>query len=114
MSEITSIYLQNFQSIRGAVELPIRPLTFLYGPNSAGKSAVHDALHLLNVALKSGDGLADLVRRWTHAGALTAEASMLVGASFRVRGEFGGDTLAEQVEFPDEFPDEFAERFLNP
>ena len=34
---------------------------------------------------------------------------MLVGASFRVRGEFGGDTLAEQVEFPDEF----AERLLS-
>ena len=104
MSEITSIYLENFQSIRDAVELPIRPLTFLYGPNSAGKSAVHDALHLLNVALKSGDGLADLVSKWTHAGALTGKASsMLVGASFRVRGEFGGDTLADQVEFPDEF-----------
>lgn len=104
MSEITSIYLRNFQSIKDAVELPIRPLTFLYGPNSAGKSAVHDALHLLNVALTSGDGLADLVMRWTHAGApMPDPAAMVVGASFRIRGEFGGSALIEQVELPDEF-----------
>lgn len=104
MSEITSIYLENFQSIGNAVELPIRPLTFLYGPNSAGKSAVYDALLLLNVALKGGDGLADFVRRWTRFDALTGEASaMVVGASFRIRGDFGGDTLSDQVEIPDEF-----------
>lgn len=104
MSEFTSIYLQNFQSIRDAVELPIRPLTFLYGPNSAGKSAVHDALHLIQVALMSGDGLDDLVRRWAHAGGPTPElGAMVVGASFRIRGEFGGSALIEQVEFPDEF-----------
>jgi hypothetical protein len=104
MRKITSIYLENFQSIREAVELPIRPLTFLYGPNSAGKSAVHDALHLLNVALTSGDGLSDLVRRWTHKVTPVAEATaMVVGATFRVRGEFGGQALIDRVEFPDEF-----------
>lgn len=104
MSKITSIYLENFQSIRDAVELPIRPLTLLYGPNSAGKSAVHDALHLLNVALTSGDGLNDLVRRWTHTNTPAAErTAMVVGATFRVRGQFGGAALIDQVEFPDEF-----------
>jgi hypothetical protein len=106
MSKITSIYLENFQSIREAVELPIRPLTFLYGPNSAGKSAVHDALHLLNVAITSGDGLSDLVRRWTHTNTpATERTAMVVGATFRVRGEFGGAALIDQVEFPDEFAD---------
>lgn len=106
MSKITSIYLENFQSIRDAVELPIRPLTFLYGPNSAGKSAVHDALHLLNVALTSGDGLSDLVRRWTHTNTSAVEKTvMIVGTTFKVRGEFGGAALIDQVEFPDEFAD---------
>jgi len=107
MSEITSIYLENFQSIKDAVELPIRPLTFLYGPNSSGKSAVHDALYLLNVALTSGDGMADLIRRWTHVNAsLTDTSKMVIGVSLRVRGEFGESALIERVEFPDEFDEE--------
>jgi hypothetical protein len=76
----------------------------LYGPNSAGKSAVHDALHLLNVALTSGDGLGDLVKRWTHKKAPTIEnTAMVVGVTFRVKGEFGAQALIDRVEFPDEF-----------
>jgi hypothetical protein len=51
MTQLTNIQLQNFQSIREKVDLPIRPLTFLYGPNSAGKSAVYDALCVIDSLL---------------------------------------------------------------
>jgi hypothetical protein len=51
MTRLTNIRLQNFQSIHEKVDLPIRPLTFLYGPNSAGKSAVYDALCVIDSLL---------------------------------------------------------------
>ena len=39
-----SIGLQNFQSIREYTKIPLAPITLIYGQNSAGKSAIHDAL----------------------------------------------------------------------
>ena len=47
MSKITAIEIENFQSIKDLVRIDIAPLTLLYGPNSAGKSAVFDALDLI-------------------------------------------------------------------
>ena len=41
---ITSITIENFKGISNAVEIPIRPLTFLFGKNSSGKSTVLQAL----------------------------------------------------------------------
>jgi hypothetical protein len=43
-SGIRKIYLENFQSITGPVEIELEKLTLLFGPNSAGKSAVFDAV----------------------------------------------------------------------
>ena len=37
---ITSLRLGNFKAIGQAQDLPIRPLTLLFGPNSSGKSSV--------------------------------------------------------------------------
>jgi hypothetical protein len=45
--QIQRIHLQNFQSIKGPVRLDLAPITMLYGPNSAGKSAVADAVRLI-------------------------------------------------------------------
>ena len=41
---LNAIIIENFQSLRDPVELPLAPITLLYGPNSAGKSAVVDAI----------------------------------------------------------------------
>lgn len=46
-SRLTSIGLQNFQSFADYQEIPIAPLTFLYGPNSSGKSGLIDAMRLI-------------------------------------------------------------------
>jgi hypothetical protein len=43
---LDAIVIENFQSFREPVEVPLAPITLLYGPNSAGKSAVLDALAL--------------------------------------------------------------------
>jgi predicted ATPase len=45
---VTAIELQNFQSIEDHQIIPIGRLTFLYGPNSSGKSAIKDALNTLS------------------------------------------------------------------
>ena len=47
MAYLTGIYLRNFQSIAGPVFLKLDKLCLLYGPNSAGKSAILDALDII-------------------------------------------------------------------
>jgi hypothetical protein len=47
MSEITGVYLKNFQAIKDPAFIKLNKLTFLFGPNSAGKSSVIDALDML-------------------------------------------------------------------
>jgi hypothetical protein len=42
---ITAITLENFKGIREPMRLSIRPITLLFGPNSAGKSTFLHALH---------------------------------------------------------------------
>ena len=44
---ITSITIENFKGIGDAVTIPIRPITLLFGKNSAGKSTVLQALRYL-------------------------------------------------------------------
>ena len=46
MDRITCIELQGFQAFRDPVRLELAPITLLYGPNSAGKSAIFDGLEL--------------------------------------------------------------------
>lgn len=47
MTTITKLIIGGFKSIRDRTEIPLAPLTFLFGPNSAGKSALQEALNLL-------------------------------------------------------------------
>jgi len=42
---ITSITIENFKGIRGPVRVELKPITLLFGPNSAGKSTIIQALH---------------------------------------------------------------------
>ena len=42
---ITKIAIENFKGIGERVEVELRPLTLLFGPNSAGKSSILHALH---------------------------------------------------------------------
>jgi hypothetical protein len=59
-----SIGLQNFQSIREYSEIPLSPITLIYGPNSAGKSTIHDALHFISHFMTGADGVRDYLDRW--------------------------------------------------
>jgi len=42
---ITAIEIENFKAIRDRVRVELKPITLLFGPNSAGKSTVVQALH---------------------------------------------------------------------
>ena len=47
LPSLTGIFLENFQSLRSPAYVKIAGITMLYGPNSAGKSSVIDALEFL-------------------------------------------------------------------
>jgi hypothetical protein len=49
---ITAITIENFKGIADPVTLPIRPITLLFGKNSAGKSTLLQALHYLREVLE--------------------------------------------------------------
>jgi predicted ATPase len=46
-SKLLGIFLESFQSILNPTYINLENLTLFYGPNSAGKSSIIDALHLL-------------------------------------------------------------------
>ena len=45
---ILELTLGGFQVFAEPVTFPLGPITLLFGPNSAGKSAIADALHVLS------------------------------------------------------------------
>lgn len=66
---LTALILENFQSIKKETIIPIRPLTFFYGPNSAGKSSIFDALELLKTYFdpcKNDAEIEAMLNRWAR------------------------------------------------
>ncbi|MBK7134869.1 MAG: DUF3696 domain-containing protein [Rhodocyclales bacterium] len=51
---VNEIYMKGFQVFGAETHIPLRRLTMLYGPNSAGKSAVEDAISLLSSLCRKG------------------------------------------------------------
>jgi len=52
---LTSLHLANFKAFADEQRVPIRPLTLIFGANSAGKSSILHALLLANEAVRTGD-----------------------------------------------------------
>ncbi|NOY92019.1 MAG: DUF3696 domain-containing protein [Deltaproteobacteria bacterium] len=48
------ISIQNFKGIGPRVDIDLRPVTLLFGPNSAGKSTILHAIHYAHALLESG------------------------------------------------------------
>lgn len=46
--------IENFKGVGTRIELDLKPVTLLFGPNSAGKSTVLHALHVLHALLEHG------------------------------------------------------------
>src|SRR3954454_21774697 len=49
---VTGIEIENFKGISGCQAIELRPITLLFGPNSAGKSTILQALHYLREILE--------------------------------------------------------------
>jgi hypothetical protein len=52
---LTSLRINNFKGIGGTIEIPIKPVTLLYGVNSAGKSSVLHSIHFMRGVLENYD-----------------------------------------------------------
>ncbi|MCR8726678.1 AAA family ATPase [Frigidibacter sp. ROC022] len=52
---LTRIEIANFKGISGRQVIDLRPITLLFGPNSAGKSTILQALHYLREVLDRGN-----------------------------------------------------------
>ena len=52
---LTAFRIANFKAFAGVQRIPLRPITVIYGANSAGKSSVLHALALAHHAVQTGD-----------------------------------------------------------
>lgn len=46
-TNLIELEMSGFQAFKAPCKIPIAPITLIYGPNSAGKSSIHDALALI-------------------------------------------------------------------
>lgn len=121
------LVLENFQSLRERTEIPISPLTFLYGPNSGGKSSILDAFTFIDAVLNSSEKeIKQLCMRWTHISdaKLPTELNfrpMTVAVSFTAYDIFGhlpsfavDRYFPAQAQLPGEiWTTEFKQNFVN-
>lgn len=49
---ITALTIENFKGIREPVRIEFKPITLLFGANSAGKSTIIQAIHYLREILE--------------------------------------------------------------
>jgi hypothetical protein len=52
---LTALKIKNFKGIEGPVDIAIKPVTLLYGVNSAGKSSVLHSMHFMRGVLENFD-----------------------------------------------------------
>ncbi len=52
---LTALHLGNFKAFAETQRIPLRPLTLIYGANSAGKSSIIHSLVLARHALETGN-----------------------------------------------------------
>jgi AAA15 family ATPase/GTPase len=60
---LTSLYLENFRAFGAATNIPLAPITLLFGENSSGKTSVLHALTLLKQTQEAENKQAALVSR---------------------------------------------------
>lgn len=53
--KLTRVSIQNFKGIGSKVDVDLKPVTLLFGPNSAGKSSILHAIHCAHTILVTGN-----------------------------------------------------------
>jgi hypothetical protein len=97
----TGLFLSGFQSIAEPTYIPLKPLTMLYGPNSAGKSAVIDAIGFFeDIASQNKSQVMEKAGRWQHRGLDESGDWPEPGNAVMTNGRFDGfGCLRVGVEF---------------
>ncbi|WP_295580590.1 AAA family ATPase, partial [uncultured Lamprocystis sp.] len=83
---LTGLYLENFRSIKGPASIALSPITLFYGPNSAGKTAIREALRIAGDLCTGNASWPDLIKSMHHH---DYSKKMVIGVSFR-EGYFQG------------------------
>ncbi|MBP0464594.1 AAA family ATPase [Roseomonas sp. PWR1] len=93
---LKSIRLENFKAFGDPQEVPISPITLIYGPNSAGKSSIIQSLLLMRQSMQSASVRTPLfngddTNLGTYLSALfehNTENKMKIGFSFQTRSSY--------------------------
>ena len=102
---LKSVHIENYLSLRD-VELPLKPLTVLVGPNASGKSNALSALSLLNTMMIAEKlPPVDIIRDFLWAG----EGSYI---AFQLHAKVGGIPTVYQLELKAEADDPAADEGL--
>lgn len=108
MTRITAIELENFQSLEQRTRIEFKPITLLFGPNSAGKSAIFDALELLNVLLdpvKFNLELAtNMIDRWARRNENQELRKTFLAIEFPFKYEEVNDIFWDASNWPENIP----------
>jgi predicted ATPase len=105
-SKLTGVYLNKFQSIDNPVFINLEHLTMFYGPNSAGKSSIIDALEII-------EGIVDDKKRKFNVGYIFRNShSGNVTASLGVEIKVGNlnVTYDDQIKKWSNYPDASGDR----
>lgn len=88
MPRISAIELENFQSIETRTRFDLKPITLLFGPNSAGKSAIFDAFELLRSTLDpllfDAERVTNMIDRWARNNGHSDVRETFVAIEFQV------------------------------
>lgn len=97
MPKLVSVELENFQTLKKHVVIPISELTLLFGPNGAGKSALFDALSLIKKISSHEWGeeavdLLNLLKRWARKTNDEEGINVGIGISVQIPNNWNLDT----------------------
>ena len=94
---VDHITIENFQRFGAPVRLALGPLTFLYGPNSSGKSAVSDAMRLLHeIVFEPPGSVLPLVQRWSRRDSGDSTAYLPIKLAIEARDNWVGSGEFEE------------------
>jgi predicted ATPase len=114
--QLTGVFLQGFQSILNPTFLDVEKLTLFYGPNSAGKSSILDALKIID-ELTSEGGTHLAVNHWNRMSErnaigveiicknISSDHDSLFDSYINWRDTKGGDGEYRHVEFIESLKD---------
>lgn len=104
-SLIQSLAIRNFKGIADEVQIKIRPVTLLFGPNSVGKSTFLQALQYLQEILERNNANADRTDHGGLAVDLGGFRNLVHGRDISRQIEIAVELALNEVSLPDLTPE---------